>query len=198
MSSPLILASTSSIRALMLRNAGLTFTTQPPRVDEEAIKRSLHADNISPRDIADALAEMKAAKVSSRHPGLVLGCDQTLEIDGQMLDKPTSEQDTENQLKWLSGQTHILRSAAVLYDDARPVWRHIGTARLTMHSLSDSFIADYTSRNWHSIQHSVGGYKIEEEGVRLFAKIEGDHFTIQGLPLIPLLSYLADRGTLPI
>ena len=199
MSPELILASTSEIRARMLRNAGLQFTTQSPRVDEDMVKSGLLAEGAPSRDIADKLAELKALKIAARHPdALVIGSDQVLEHAGRLFSKPASPEEARAQLAELSGSTHNLLSAAVICHEARPVWRHVGTAKLTMHRLSPGFIAEYVDRTWPSIQHSVGGYKIEEEGVRLFSHIEGDHFTIEGLPLLPLLSYLAQRGTLPL
>lgn len=198
MSDPIILASGSTIRAQLLRNAGVSFDTVLPRVDEAAIRDSLVAENASPRDIADALAEAKARRVANRHPmALVIGCDQVLDLKGQIFAKPTSPADAINQLQTLRGQTHTLLSAVVLYAAAEPVWRHVGQVRLTMRPLSDAYITDYITRNWDQVQHSVGAYKIEEEGARLFTRIDGDYFTILGLPLLELLSYLILRGTLP-
>lgn len=197
MTAPLILASASDIRATLLRNAGLDFSVQIPRVDEAAIKQALLAETATPRDIADTLAEMKARKVATRNPGaLVLGCDQVLDFGGRILSKPETPQEAVAQLHGMSAKTHRLLSAVVLYQDDTPVWRHVGTARLTMHELSPLCIQGYVDRNWHSIRHAVGAYKLEEEGVRLFARIEGDYFTILGLPLLDLLSYLRLRGTL--
>ena len=199
MPNALILASTSVIRARTLQNAGLTFTTEPARIDEDMIKQSLLAEKASPRDIADKLAELKAQKIASRHPeALVIGSDQVLDFKGALLSKPETADEARAQLTALSGQTHKLLSAAVIYHEARPIWRQISTATLVMHPLSPAFIDEYVDRNWASIQHSLGGYKIEEEGVRLFSQLIGDHFTIQGMPLVPLLSYLAQRGTLPL
>lgn len=198
MSDPIILASGSAIRAQLLRNAGVSFDTVLPRVDEAAIRDSLVVENASPRDIADTLANAKSRRVANRHPtALVIGCDQVLELKGQIFAKPTSPADAINQLQTLRGQTHTLLSAVVLYAAAEPVWRHVGQVRLTMRPLSDAYITDYITRNWDSVQHSVGAYKIEEEGARLFTRIDGDYFTILGLPLLELLSYLILRGTLP-
>lgn len=195
---PLLLASGSAIRAQLLRNAGLSFDVILPRVDEAAIRDSLIAEGASPRDIADALAEAKARRVANRHPSaLVIGCDQVLAFKGQTFAKPISPVDALAQLQTLSGGTHTLLSAVVLYAQGEPVWRHVGEVRLTMRPLSDAYIQDYITRNWDSIQHSVGAYKIEEEGPRLFTRIDGDYFSILGLPLLELLSYLILRGTLP-
>ena len=191
----LILASTSPTRLQMLRAAGLDPTPIAPRVDEATIRDALVAEGASPRDIADTLAEMKARKVAEKHPtGLVLGCDQVLALDRATFAKPETPDDARAQLQALRGKTHALLSAAVVYENAEPVWRHISEARLTMHDFTDAYLDDYVTRNWDSIRHSVGGYKIEEEGVRLFSAIQGDHFTILGLPLLPLLAWLGTKG----
>jgi septum formation protein len=195
MSRPLILASSSSIRLQLLQNAGLEVSAQPARVDEDALRQSLEAEGAMPRDVADALAEMKAAKLAQKLPqALVLGCDQVLDFKGRIFSKPRSPDEARDQLQSLRGHTHSLLSAAVLYDGAKPVWRHVATARLTMRGFSDAYLDDYLGRNWPEIGHSVGGYMLEAEGVRLFDRIEGDYFTILGLPLLPLLSYLSTRG----
>lgn len=191
----IILASTSPVRLQMLRSAGLAVEAVAPRVDEAAVRDALLAESARPRDIADALAEMKARKVAERRAEkLVLGCDQVLEIEGRILSKPESREEAHEHLRLLRGRSHKLLSAIVAYEDAKPVWRHIGEARLTMHPVSDSYLDDYVARNWESIRHSVGCYKIEEEGIRLFSAISGDHFTILGLPLLPLLAWMGTRG----
>lgn len=190
----LVLASASSIRAEMLRRAGVTVDVQPARIDEAAIRDALLAEDAPPRDVADALAEGKARKISARQPGLVLGCDQVLALKGRLFEKPTTPEQARDHLTALRGQTHQLLSAAVLYDDGKPVWRHVGVARLTMRNFSDSYLDDYVARNWPGIGESVGAYKLEEEGVRLFAQVTGDYFTILGLPMLELLNYLSLRG----
>lgn len=191
----IILASTSAIRLQVLRSAGLTVEPVAARVDEATIRDALIAEAAHPRDIADTLAEMKARKVAERRPGdLVLGCDQILALDGRIFAKPTSVAEAREQLVQLRGKTHRLLSAVVAYENAEPVWRHVAEARLTMHEFSDAYLDAYLARNWDSVCHSVGGYKIEEEGVRLFSAITGDHFTILGLPLLPLLAWLGTRG----
>lgn len=193
----LILASASEVRAQLLRNAGLPVEIKPARIDEEAIRPALEAEGATPRDIADALAEMKAAKISAKYPGaMVLGADQILELKGQIFSKPDRSETAVAQLLVLSGQTHRLLSALVVCRDGAPVWRHTGEVRLTMRRLSEPFVREYVARNWESIRWSVGGYKLEEEGVTLFSAIEGDYFSVLGLPLIPFLNWLHVRGEL--
>ncbi len=198
MSSPIILASMSEIRQQMLSNAGLIFTVEPAKIDEDTIMRSLQAEGARPIDIADALAEFKARKISDKHPGsLVIGCDQVLQCDQQIFAKASSVEEAKEHLKILRGKKHKLLSAVVIYEGGEPKWRHVGQVSLTMRAFSDAFMEDYLKRNWESIQHAVGCYKLEEEGVRLFSRVEGDYFTVLGLPLLDLLSYLTLRGVLP-
>lgn len=191
----LILASTSQIRQQLLAAAGVEFTAHPARIDEESIRRSLDAEGSRPRDMADALAEMKARKIAERfQTSMVLGCDQILDFKGKSLERPATLADARAQLLQLRGQTHSLWSAAVIYDNARPVWRILAEAKLVMRQVSDAYLDDYLSRNWESVRHSVGGYKLEEEGSRLFSAVDGDYFTVLGLPLLPVLGYLGQRG----
>ncbi len=198
MTAPLILASGSEIRAQLLSNANVGYEIVKARVDEEMIKRSLQAEGATPRDVADALAEAKARKISLRRPeALVLGCDQVLDFNGTIFSKPETVDDARNQLMLLRGQRHMLLSAAVLYQNGEPVWRYVGVVRLFMRQFSNGFLEDYLDRNFDSIRHSVGGYKLELEGVRLFEKVDGDYFTVLGMPLVEILSYLTTRGDLP-
>lgn len=190
----LVLASASTIRAEMLRRAGVEVEVQPARIDEAAIRDALLADGAPPRDVADALAEGKARKIAGKYAGLVLGCDQVLALKGSLFEKPTTPEQARDHLVALRGQTHQLLSAAVLYEGGKPVWRHVGVARLTMRNFSDAYLDDYITRNWPGIGESVGAYKLEEEGVRLFAQVTGDYFTILGLPMLELLNYLSLRG----
>ncbi|MEJ6640437.1 MAG: Maf family protein [Octadecabacter sp.] len=194
----IILASTSQIRSKLLDGAGVSHDVVASRIDEDSVKKALEAEGAPPRDIADTLAEMKARKIAEKgQGGLVIGCDQVLSLKGEVLSKPKTIEDARGQLNALRGETHQLLSAAVIYEDLKPVWRHVGVARLSMRDFSDDYCDDYLARNWDSIRWAVGGYKIEEEGIRLFRMVQGDTFTIQGLPLLELLSYLTLRGTLP-
>lgn len=199
MARQIILASASEIRAQLLKNAGIDVKVMPARVDEEMIRRALEADGAGPRDVSDALAESKALKISRKNPdALVLGCDQVAEVEREILAKPESPDEAIAQLARLSGQTHRLLSAAVICHEGKPIWRHVGTVRLTMRELSPDYVADYVQRNWDSIRWAVGAYKLEEEGVRLFSRIEGDYFNVLGLPLMELISYLIMRKDLKI
>lgn len=196
--SPLILASISSTRRRLLENAGLSITPVPPRVDEAMIRDGMLAERHPPRDIADALAEAKATRISRKQPGeMVLGCDQVLDLDGDLLAKPETADRARAQLLAMRGRRHELLSAAVICLDGQSIWRHIGQARLTVRRFSEAWLDAYLARNWPDICDSVGAYKLESEGVRLFSRIEGDYFTILGLPLLDLLSFLTQRGDLP-
>lgn len=197
MPTKLILASGSSIRRQMLERAGVDFDVQVARLDEDMIRDALLAEGAGPRDIADTLAEMKARKISDKRPGtLVIGCDQVLSLDGRILSKPASPDEARHQLRALRGQRHQLLSAVVIVEDGQPLWRHVGVVRLMMRDFSDAFLEGYLLRNWPGIGDSVGAYKLEEEGVRLFSRVEGDYFTVLGMPLVELLSYLTLRGDL--
>ncbi|EAQ02978.1 Maf [Pseudooceanicola batsensis HTCC2597] len=195
--SDVILASKSSIRAQLLRNAGVPVRVTSAAVDEDMIKRSLQAEGHRPRDVADALAEAKAHRVGQKDPGsFTIGCDQVLDLDGALLSKAETPEEAAEHLERLSDRTHRLYSAAVIFHEARPIWRHIGEARLTMRRLSAGYIASYLDRNWPEVGSSVGVYQIEAEGSRLFSRIDGDYFSILGLPLLPLLTFLTDRGVI--
>lgn len=193
----LILASASAARARMLDAAGVGISIDPGRVDEDAIKSAMHAEQAPPRDIADKLAELKALRVSARNPGaFVLGADQVLVLKDRMFDKPRDMDDARDHLQVLRGQTHQLLSAAVIVRDGAPVWRHIGQARLTMRPFSDAFLDDYLARFGDLALTSVGAYHLEGLGAQLFARVEGDYFTVLGLPLLEVLGFLRAQKVL--
>jgi len=198
MTPAIVLASGSDIRRRLLAQSGVSFTVEKVRVDEESIRLSMAAEGSAPRDVADALADAKARRGSAKHPGaLVIGCDQVLDHDGSILSKPESAKHVRAQLDALNGGRHSLISAAVIYCDGHPQWRHIGTVRMQMRQVSDAYLDDYVARNWDSIRQSVGGYKLEEEGSRLFHRIDGDYFCVLGLPLLEILGYLTQMEALP-
>ncbi|MBL9069929.1 MAG: Maf family protein [Sphingopyxis sp.] len=195
----LLLASQSSGRAAMLRAAGLDFETTAAHVDEEALTASLVAAGQTARNIADALAEAKAVKISSRLPGVtVIGADSTLALDdGSMLAKPATTEEAAGHLRRMAGSRHRLFSAVVAARDGTPVWRAVGEAKLWMRPLSDAFITDYVAQNWDSIRWTVGCYEIEGAGVQLFDRVEGDPWTIIGMPMLALLQWLRATGLAP-
>jgi septum formation protein len=198
MTAPLILASTSPARAALLAGARVPFEAVAARVDEAAVKAGMRAEAAPPRDIADALAELKATRVASRLPDrLVLGADQVLVCDGRLFDKPESRAAAREQLAALRGRRHELLSAAVVFEAARPVWRNIGRAQLTMRDFSDSFLEGYLDAEGDAILGSVGAYRLEDGGAQLFSRVDGDLFTIMGLPLLELLQFLRTRGIVP-
>jgi septum formation protein len=194
----LVLASTSASRRAMLDAAGVPHEAVAAMVDEAAAKDALIAAKVAPRDIADALAELKALKVSRALPGpLVLGGDSVVALDdGTILDKPVDRDDAAAHLRRLSGRRHGLISAAVIAQGGVPVWRHVDVARMHVRPLSDAFINAYLDAEWPAIAGCVGCYRIEGPGVQLFGRIEGSQFTIMGMPLLPILDFLRVRGEL--
>lgn len=194
----LVLASQSASRRAMLAAAGVPHDAMAAGVDEESAKLSLRAEGLDARALADALAELKATRLSQRLADtLVLGCDSIVATgDGALLDKAGSREEACEQLRGLRGTTHILISAAVICENGRATWRHVDKAALTMRHFSDAFLEDYLDREWPAIGGCVGGYRYEGLGAQLFSRIRGDHFTILGLPLLPLLDHLRIRGVL--
>ena len=197
MTTPIILASASDIRSQLLRNADIEHEVIPARIDEETIKASLASEGATPRVMADVLAEQKAKKISVIYPNaFVIGSDQILDFQGQACSKSLSAECLAEFLTKLRGKNHTLYSAAVIYRDGRPVWRHIGKVTLAMRELSQDYITEYVSSEWENVRYCVGGYKIEDKGLRLFDKIDGDYFVILGLPMLELIRFLDLNGEL--
>ncbi len=194
MSEPLILASASAARARLLNNAGIAFSVEPAGIDEEAVKRSYQAADRPAQECALALAEAKAEQVSARHPeALVIGADQILDVGGVWFDKPVEAAAVRLQLAALRGRTHELPTAACVMRDGRRLWHIASRPRLTMRRFSDTFLDEYLEKEGAAVLDLVGGYRIEGRGVQLFDRIEGEYFTILGLPLVELLGFLRDR-----
>ena len=193
----IILASKSQIRSELLLKAGLKFTTIDANIDEKEAKSPYINKGYSARDLADILAAMKAKKLSYKYlDKLVIGCDQIMECNGQILSKANNPTDLADQLKFLRSKSHTLYSACVVYFANKAEWRFIGSATITMRNLSDEYISKYVDDNWDEVKHCVGGYKIENSGISFLSKINGDYFSILGLPIIQLLDYLINRGVL--
>jgi septum formation protein len=193
----LLLASKSDARRRMLEAAGVAFEAVEAELDEGAAKAGLWGAGFDARGVAEELAQLKALSVEAGEECLVLGSDQTLETaDGTLLGKPASRDEAWGQLALLRGSIHHLHSAAVIAEAGEAIWWHCETAALTMRSFSDGFLRDYLDSEWEQIRWSVGGYRIEGPGAQLFEKVEGSHFAILGLPLLPLLGYLRERGLL--
>jgi septum formation protein len=194
---PLILASGSAGRAALLRAAGVLFSVETASLDEAAIKRAARAEREEPSHTAQHLAQMKAQRVSMRHPGaLVIGADQILLCDGRCYDKPQDLGEARAHLQALRGRTHHLLSAAVCLQDGRTLWQHLAKPALAMRQFSDAWIEGYLACAGDSILASVGGYRIEELGLQCFQSIEGEHGAIVGLPMLPLLGFLRQYGVL--
>ena len=191
-----ILASKSAARRAVLDGAGVVYEATVAGVDEDAVKASLLAEGAGPRDVADALAELKAIRVSRSRPGLVIGSDQTLDLDGQLYDKAEDVAAARARLQLLRGKTHKLHSAVVVAKDGAPIWREVVTASLTMRDFSDAFLEAYLANEGEAALGSVGCYRLEGPGAQLFSKIEGDYFAILGLPLMGLLDLLRRHGEL--
>jgi septum formation protein len=193
--STLVLASASSSRARLLRHAGVPFEVHPAHVDEDSVKESMLADGADGRAIADALAELKARRVSNAQPSsLILGADQILVCDGELFSKAETMEAAAAQLRRLRGKSHQLVTAAVLAKEGAAVWRHADISTLWMRDFSDTFIETYLASEGDDLLGSVGCYRLEATGVLLFERIEGDYFSILGLPLVPLLAALRQHG----
>ena len=196
MTLPIILASGSAIRKTILTEAGLEFTVKTRPVDEGAIKAAMLAEGSRMRDIADALAEAKASKVSRENPGLVIGADQIMVMDNQLFDKPETMDAARERLQLMRGKTHNLLGAVVICENGQPVWRHLAKTTLQVREFSDSFLDDYLEAEGDSVLKSVGAYRFEGRGSQLFSRVEGDFFSILGLSLLPVLDYLRVRGAI--
>jgi len=195
MTQTLVLASASAIRRTMLINAGLTVTVDPAQIDEQAVKAELRAHQSPVETVAIELAVRKAKSVAGRHPGaLVIGADQILDAAGEWLDKPADRVAAARQLASLSGRTHRLISGVAVVAGGQEVWRMADAVTLHMRTLTPAFIETYLDRVGGAALTSVGAYQLEGLGAQLFRRIDGDYFTVLGLPLLPLLAFLRERG----
>jgi len=189
----IILASTSPFRRQLLENAGLKVEPVAPEVDERAVEEALEGSDVNAEDVAQILAEAKAVEVSERYPGRwIIGGDQTLSLGDEVFHKPKDMEGARRHLLALSGNTHQLNSGVVLARNGETVWRHVSIARMTMRPLDPAFIGRHLARVGDIALKSVGAYQVEGEGIQLFEKIDGDYFTIVGLPLLPLLAKLRE------
>ena len=191
----LVLASQAAVRAAMLRAAGLSFTVQPARVDEGAVKDAMRAEDPEGRETARALAALKARRVSAGAPGaFVIGADQLLVCGDEWFDKPADVDDARGQLKRLRGRRHTLVTAVSVVRDEAEIWGEVVCPQLTMRSFSEAFLERYLERAGDGILACVGGYEAEGLGGQLLAEIKGDWFAVLGLPLLPLLGFLREHG----
>ena len=191
---PMILASKSMSRQEMLANAGVAFACEPANIDERSLETSMAGE--APGAIALALAQAKAQAVPGKG-GIVLGSDSLVVMNGRRFDKPGSREQAADHLRFFSGKVMELHSAAALQQDGAIVWSHAETARLHVRSLGETFIGDYLDAEWPEVGHCVGVFRMEGRGVQLFERIEGDYFTVLGMPLVPVLSALRHHGVIP-
>ena len=192
---PLILASRSKARRALLEAAGLAFTCEPADIDEAAVTKALHAQRAKPDRIARALAEGKALKIAARHPcALVIGSDQILMQDGALIDKAADRSDALRKLRALRGRSHMLIASACVVRDDEVLWSHVDTAMIAMRAIGDDALERYADAAGSALTDCVGGYELEKLGAWLFEKVEGDYFTMLGMPLLPLLGFLREKG----
>ncbi len=191
-----ILASGSASRRALLAGAGVDAEAVKPLVDEEGVRNAMRAEGVSVRDQAMQLAELKAIKVSRSKPGLVIGGDQMLNLNEEAFDKPANLDEAKSHLRKLSGKAHRLETALVVAEGGVPVWRHLARPKLSIRPLTEEFINDYVETCGKMLLTTVGAYQLEHMGAQLFSKIDGDYFSILGLPLLPLLDYFRTRGVL--
>jgi septum formation protein len=193
----LVLASRSAARMRLLADAGVVFRAEAADIDERAVEAPLAAAGASPAEVALHLAAAKALVVAARHPGaMVVGADQTLDLDGERFDKPADVAAAAAQLRRLRGRTHALHSAVACVRDGGVEWRHVETARLSMRAFTDAFLEGYLAATGEAVTGTVGAYQLEGRGAQLFDRVEGDHFTVLGLPLLPLFGFLRSAGVL--
>jgi septum formation protein len=194
---PMFLASASPIRFALLKNAGVPVVAEPAGIDECSLKQAFRAQRASVEACAVELARLKAAQISTRHPAaLVIGADQILDCDGDWYDKPRTIAEARTHLQGLRGKSHRLVTAAIVLRGGERFWHTVTTATLTVRALSDRFIEDYLAQVGDAALASPGAYQVEGQGVQLFERIEGDFFTVLGLPLLPLLGFLRGQGVL--
>ena len=192
-----VLASSSRARARLLADAGLSFEVDPPLLDESPTKKRMRARGADAAELAEALAEAKARERTKHHPGTyVIGADQVLELDGKWYDKPKTREEAADHLRTFRGRTHHLVSAVCVVRDNDRIWRHVETARLKMRMFSEDFLFSYLDQAGDEYLESVGAYRLEGMGSQLFSRIDGNHFTILGLPLLSLLRFLRREGVL--
>lgn len=197
MNSNIILASKSVHRKMLMQNAGLSFDTASADIDERVIEKAVQETGVTPQELALILANAKALDVSQKNPDkYIIGSDQTLSFEDDVLHKAADMEEARRRLLQLSGKTHQLNSAVVIIKDGQTLWQHVSTAELTMRELTPEFIGRHLAQAGDDILSSVGAYQLEKDGVQLFEKIEGDFFTIIGLPMLPLLEELRNLGVI--